>query len=1415
MQRIFLSVLFSFLFLANTYGQAPSILINASEMRWQTCTDVPFQLPVTISGRFDPGNQFKVQVRSAYTLAMIAELPATLKGNLLEFTFRDGRLYDIPAVQMRIVATAPGTEGFWLEQTFLVYSKGHVSLSQAAFSDTVNIYDNYKVRVSGNSSSGGWATLNDSSKIQIPSVGTFNMVSQMMILQDGPLVIAHAENECGAMTTSGSVRPVVNKTSIKTLSVDPQIICEGAEVKVGFSVAGAALPGQTRYRVRFSDVNSNDAKPNSVDVAAQLQDGYLVARFPENFKVSFSQEFVAQVITENAVASQSNRFVVRAKPSAVFSSQSETIGLGESRWVNVILTGMPPLQVELSDGTTSGPADQGQVSLTVRPDQTTSYTIKSMSSACSNAASLSTSVLEMKVNPGIRFVNETERQIFCGGTRASVQFISNAALTAGTQFWIEAQNLYNSTDKVRIPATRSGDQLVFEVPQRDQGFSGFGFQIVTANPALASPVNQMIEFQTVPGISFREYNIYDYPIPSNARLIYVLRGGPPYELETPEGEKLHLDSNGEHGYDFYLKQNREFRFKSISNGCFKNENLPAKSFRIIGSGATAAISLEPVKKLVCTGDSIEVTFQKFGNFNAGNQFEIQGRIDCCDYKTLAIVSGEGTFKVKVAATWFQNVAYIRIASTSPVLFSESQIFSVQLLPEQIRLSLGGTPESPMESLPNQYYSWLGILSEKGLAASIAYSQNGENKEFVNTNDQTVSIPVTLVPGKVNEFVVKSATNVCGTVPVNLKAYVYAVPYRIRTQLTGYEGQYCLGGPISIPFGVADPMSKPATFSLQIAREGSADFTTIATTETGRVLTGKIPANAQPGNYKMRISSSDSVFSREQTIRIGTTPTAKIGSGTESELVSVDPWQNVSGKVTLTGGPHWTVVFEDNSKYTYFNAEEIRSLNPIRGGKFFIKSVSNICGYGTTSGALDVKVNSGLQVNTGPFNVCEGGTFPVNYAVLGDVDLSDDYIRFELVNLGTRAVTVLDSTQTISGTRSVKMPDLLPAEQFEIRVVVRKYNLRSTLNAGFIRKPGAILSGNTTINTGEATYILAQNTKDNNEPAEVTLSDGTRGYIHGLTGDYSYIQVSPKQTTTYTIATIQNSCGAGIASGSAIVEVNPPSERSVVVTNIYTALGEGTCAGSEITVFYSAKGDFSAGNRMTVQISDSTGRNFTNIQTTGATSPLKAIIPLNLPNGRRYRIRVAASDAGTSSSAFIEAYTVAQKSKARFSAESVIFDGVLAPRVKVLLEGGAPWTFRYGTDFVAQTVTTSNPSYEIELLNASPNQLYKIFSVSNACGNGEIGTPGTVRVEVITGSGEASFKESVRIYPNPTQNLLVLEFRQAGPRNIELFDLSGRSIRKVTATAREERMDISRLPAGVYVIEVGQSSKTAAYRIIKQ
>ena len=55
----------------------------------------------------------------------------------------------------------------------------------------------------------------------------------------------------------------------------------------------------------------------------------------------------------------------------------------------------------------------------------------------------------------------------------------------------------------------------------------------------------------------------------------------------------------------------------------------------------------------------------------------------------------------------------------------------------------------------------------------------------------------------------------------------------------------------------------------------------------------------------------------------------------------------------------------------------------------------------------------------------------------------------------------------------------------------------------------------------------------------------------------------------------------------------------------------------------------------------------------------------------------------------------------------------------------------------------------------------------------------------------------RIYPNPTQDMLIIE--HAGCEKAHIFDLSGRLLQTITITGEQTTVDVSYLPHGEYLI----------------
>lgn len=1418
MHKFYVAIAAMLLLINLAYAQSPSIAINSYGYNTSVCVDALYKLPVTIQGQFNSDNRFSIQIKYEYDNAVIATVPAVLNNGNLEFTLNNAGLFaKYPWIRFKVIASSPAVESAWMGNSINAFVKGSATLSSLAISDTVNIYDNITLLLKGESNSDTRVTLSDSTKLNFSSYnGVFSQNQTYPVTKSGILTIAHAENGCGAMQVSGSVKSVVNSTSLSTTIITPQTVCENGEVKLAFSTQGAPFTAQTKYKIRFIQGNTY-GKQASAEVPAQLAGNFLVAKFPPTFVLTYTQDFTAQIITENPSIVGSPSAVqlrVAPQPTAVFTSASQLVNISDYVSLQIAVTGLPPFTVELSNGAKQTLSYYGTTSISVRPYEKTSYSIKSLESGCGKQEFTNGQTVDISIRPGIRIEDDQKRQIICAGTKGRIKFRSSAALTDATQFTIQMD--YGG-ESFRFPAARSGEFLEFEVPNRPQGYQGFNYKIIATNPSLESQSSYNIVVQTSPNLSFSAYNKYSYELPGRVQVGATLYGGSPYVIENMDG----TTSQAEYDWfnpEFYLKESQEFKIKSISNACFKNSNPASATYTLVPT-ESPGIYMDPIKPAVCDTDSLEITFGTVGKFNPENVFAIQGYSNSSTYQTLSTAKQGGKYKIKLPAAQYGSTnGSIRVASTNPVVFSEQKSIRIQLPITQIYLYPEGKQETPAKYLANSNntYHLQVQTSNSGPASSVVYTENGVEKTYIPSSfDSSPSIPILPSLGKTIEYVIKSVNNQCGTFLSGAKTFVSWVPYSIQfSDGNYYNTNYCVGGPIGVPFGITDGFSTNATFSLQIRKADATTFTTLASGETGRIINTTIPSSVTPGNYVMRIVSSDGAISPDQNIRIGAVPTATLAINPQSSS-TVDFGNSVYMDISVTdGGSNLpsTVIFEDGSRITNYNEKSTRNIYVQKGGEYSIKSVSNACGYGTASGSVKVVVKPRLTASSNTYNICEGGSISVSYTLGGDVDLSDDYIRFELYDSGNNTTTVLDSTKATSGNRILKLPAVMKGNTYNIQVTARKYLQKYSLGTSITTKPDATLSGNTIINSGENTRLTIKSNKSSNGEIQYSLSDGTKGSFWGQIGYTTYITVAPKQTTTYTLSSLTNSCGEGTKSGAAMVEVNPVTERTVTVTSLANVAQYALCTGDTVTISYLAKGNFSSGNQMTVQISDTTGRNFRSITTIGNTSPIRAVLPTDLVSGKFYRVRIIASDPNTGSGAYEYPITASQKAKARFESDLVTYQENSNPRIVVLLEGGAPWTFEYGPDGSRFSRYTSNPIEKLELSQASPNQYYKLFSVRNNCGVGTIGTPSTVRVELVTGVEPTVIHATVA--PNPAQETLKIIFKESGEKNIKLYDNKGSELIQKKSRMAEESMDIRHFPIGIYILRIDANGKKQTFKVIK-
>jgi hypothetical protein len=265
-------------------------------------------------------------------------------------------------------------------------------------------------------------------------------------------------------------------------------------------------------------------------------------------------------------------------------------------------------------------------------------------------------------------------------------------------------------------------------------------------------------------------------------------------------------------------------------------------------------------------------------------------------------------------------------------------------------------------------------------------------------------------------------------------------------------------------------------------------------------------------------------------------------------------------------------------------------------------------------------------------------------------------------------------------------------------------------------PVATISGDTTIQAGQSTTLKVHFTGAS--PISLTVNGVA---YNNLTQSPLSVPVTPAGTTTYTLGSVSNACGAGTGAGSATVTISTPG--AISTQNLSSSL---VCAGSTVLVPFTTTSTPAPDNLYKVQISDATGANFTDLATTGTTSPLTVTIPAGTAPGAGYRLRVVASNPGIVGSPSA-VFSVPAAPTALLSGGATISTGGTA-NLNVQLTGTAPWKVTLSNS-VEYTGSTSPL-----VISVSPTSTttFTVGSILDACTSGT--ASGSAQVIVQPGAG---------------------------------------------------------------------------------
>lgn len=374
-----------------------------------------------------------------------------------------------------------------------------------------------------------------------------------------------------------------------------------------------------------------------------------------------------------------------------------------------------------------------------------------------------------------------------------------------------------------------------------------------------------------------------------------------------------------------------------------------------------------------------------------------------------------------------------------------------------------------------------------------------------------------------------------------------------------------------------------------------------------------------------------------------------------------------------------------------------------------------------------------------------------------------------------------------------------------------YSARSAIKLIVTTVPTLSLSGSTTVSLGQTVPLRLTFTSD--PPYSYSI---TGGYAGVANRSDTIINVLPRGNTTYQVLNVSNGCGTGLPGNPATATV------TVLVPTITTnALASTTlCAGTSFTVPFTTTGTFTPGNQFAadlISVSDTT-KKFTNLSvaTNSATAPLLINLPANQPGGQYY-VRVRASNPGVALTGTNSPTTLTVRAlpTATLIGTQNTYEGTPA-NLTLTLGGDGPWTITYADSVRSYSATATSSPYVVEV-RPSRTTTYRLTSVANGCGTGALSGTAVVTVLPLLGIEDQSLNPLVNAYPVPTGATLTVVIDvplSREPATLILTDLRGQAVLRQTTRVRQTDLDLSRQPAGTYLLRIQVGDRQATRKVLK-
>lgn len=1431
------------------------------------CAGATLPVSFTVTTPFEAGNTFRIEIVNQFEQVVSTatdnvlpngssiQIPVTLAPNPIDYT-------------IRIVSTKPVAVS---NDVRLIFNSipSAILRQPAAAATSINPGDPLNVPLTltgGGPYSLGFA---DGS---IRDIDDLNQATLSLYPdQTRTYQLTSITNQCGAGKASGTVSATVRSGGLLVTRLSTTEPCAGKPLDIYFST-DRPLPANTTFKVDLVPLTPQappytiQATGNTSPLRIQLPAGVATSGAYELRLYSEGANLSAYY--RNALGDAASQLLLRRAPSVRLSG-SASIGFGQGSQLAATVTGLGNGVITLSDGTvvTLSTLDQdGERQLPIRPNQTTTYTVRSISTGCGvYGTEVGSGSATVTVQTGYRIDSLSSLSI-CAGQPFQVYFSTNETLSTDASSYSFRGGTLVSNNQL------SGGLIDFTVQQIVAGSQpGTGILTVVARALPADYLtngayNASVSlgtgwFYTQLSRSGRFGNAYEKPLAVADKPQLFLREMPltvtrpqvvslPAQLvsHTPFTDVLLSDGTrmtvrGELGFgqktstvllEALASQSGTFRVVSVQNSCGIGAAQGTVSVQVRSD--TAGLFMRPIPDMLCAGSALSVAFTAAGDIGTVATYRVEIMDDDGLFRGKYLASGTSSpIAVTIPAGFtIYNRIQLRVvsspASGTVVWQSAARAFTYLDAAQLVRLSMAGTgnTETVIRSGETAQLRLLSGGNSLPTPTRVVLSDG----QVVSFNAVGTDVPVR--PKQTTTYTIRSVQNSCGAAAGTGTVTVRVQPFSIQPLLQ--KRTYCEGDSLETHLVVQGDIPAQATHALQVLLAGNVAQTVPARLADNR-LTASLPTSLSAGTpYTVRVLSTvgnDQFYSlpTTTTFRSYRLPRLQLTPPNNQSAVVLDASQSsITVQLTNPTDPTATLL---PTRYSYrINDQPYSTIDNVPASvplyaastipaSYSISGVYDAyCGFGAGTGAVRISYRPGLRsLAVNKTQLCRGSDqITVNYEIAGDFS-ADTRFTIYLTNAAGIRTRVGESAKQVDrliipidsslapGTYqvSVSLPPTLPPYDAFPSIVIGD-------------RPTVVIAGGNSVQYSDQTVSVGIRVLTGYLPVSLTL---TNGITQTLFDNDNVLTFSPQQNTTYQIARVANVCGTGQASGVVSVTVLPPSTHEVRVASVGPQGGvTAICQGGSIRVGLTLKGQFTADNRFTIYLSDSTGQNYRPLttQTLDAVT-LSAALPADIPAGTGYRVRIGATNPnllGAASGTFL---TIRPGLQATISGSTSLLRGQLVP-VIITVNNTGPWSVSLNNSIYGFESTVINTSPFLYQVRPDATTTYTLLGIFNLqCGNGRVSGQ-AVLTTTDPLAIDPALPVSIRVMPNPTLGRIRLEGTLPTPRTVivRLTDATGRALQTHTLGLLNELghdLDLSNYAVGMYVLTVEADDRRAVFKVMKQ